>query len=344
MPLISVIVPVYRVEKYIRRCVDSILAQTFTDFELILVDDGSPDLCPAICDEYAEKDSRIRVIHKENGGLSSARNAGIDWAFSNSNSEWLFFVDSDDWIHTETLELLYGAAQRHGVSVSVGGYQKTCGDALIMPAERQPSSCISPEPFFLSDGVTAVVAWGKLYRKFCFEQLRYPVGKIHEDEYVTYRILFALPSIAVVDLPLYAYYQNPTGIMGSAWSPKRLDFIQALEEQISFFQSNAFHTAYHHRLRSYVFLLAHAEKQLAQNPDFRKYLPEVRKKRRKCLNLCIRSKCINIAYEADVFIAACPSLKFLWKVLAFLKYAPNKAMLRVFGEENYQRLKKLLGK
>ena len=103
MPIISVIVSVYKVEPYIRQCVDSILAQTFTDFELILVDDGSPDNCGAICDEYAAQDCRVRVIHQENGGLSAARNAGIDWAFANSDSQWLAFVDSDDWVHPDYL-------------------------------------------------------------------------------------------------------------------------------------------------------------------------------------------------------------------------------------------------
>ena len=115
MPQISVIVPVYKVEPYLRRCVDSILAQTFTDFELILVDDGSPDNSGAICDEYAQKDARVHVIHQENGGLSAARNAGIDWVFAHSDSQWLTFVDSDDWVHPEYLERLYHAVLEHNV-------------------------------------------------------------------------------------------------------------------------------------------------------------------------------------------------------------------------------------
>ena len=107
MPKISVIVPIYKVEKYLNRCVDSILHQTFTDFELILVDDGSPDNCGKMCDEYAEKDSRVVVIHKKNGGLSDARNKGLDWVFANSNSEYVVFIDSDDYIDERYLELLY---------------------------------------------------------------------------------------------------------------------------------------------------------------------------------------------------------------------------------------------
>ena len=111
MPQISVIVPVYRVEAYLDRCVTSILNQTFRDLELILVDDGSPDNCGALCDAYGRADSRVRVIHQKNGGLSAARNAGIDWVFANSDSQWLTFIDSDDWVHPEMLRrLLDGSA------------------------------------------------------------------------------------------------------------------------------------------------------------------------------------------------------------------------------------------
>ena len=107
MPEISVIVPVYKVEPYLRRCVDSILAQTFTDIEVILIDDGSPDGCPAICDEYVQQDNRVKVIHQENRGVSAARNAGLDWVFANSDSQWISFVDSDDWVHPQFLEYLH---------------------------------------------------------------------------------------------------------------------------------------------------------------------------------------------------------------------------------------------
>lgn len=124
MPEISVIVPVYKVEPYLRRCVDSILSQTFTDFEVILVDDGSPDDCPAICDEYAGKDERVRVIHQENGGLSAARNAGLDWVFANSDSRWISFVDSDDCVHPKFLEYLHRAGVENNVQISICTYKK----------------------------------------------------------------------------------------------------------------------------------------------------------------------------------------------------------------------------
>ena len=119
MPTISIIVPVYKVENYIHRCVDSILGQTYADFELILVDDGSPDNCGAICDDYAAKDSRVVVIHQENGGLSAARNAGIDWVLANSNSQWLTFIDSDDWVNKTYLESLLEVADEEDSLISV---------------------------------------------------------------------------------------------------------------------------------------------------------------------------------------------------------------------------------
>ena len=128
MAQISIIVPVYKVEPYLRRCVDSILNQSFLDFDLILVDDGSPDTCGVICDEYAAKDSRVHVIHQKNGGLSAARNAGIDWAFAHSDSSWLTFVDSDDWIHPQMLEALHNAVRKDDTSVAVCGYQETSGE------------------------------------------------------------------------------------------------------------------------------------------------------------------------------------------------------------------------
>ena len=123
MATISVIVPVYKVEKYLKRCVDSVLMQTFRDFELILVDDGSPDLCGEMCEKYAEKDKRVIVLHRENGGLSVARNTGLDWIFANSCSTYVTFVDSDDWIHPQYLEILLYILEKNNVPVSVGGFQ-----------------------------------------------------------------------------------------------------------------------------------------------------------------------------------------------------------------------------
>lgn len=235
MPQISVIVPVYKVEPYLQRCVDSILAQTYPDFELILVDDGSPDDCGRICDEYAETDPRVYVIHQENGGLSAARNSGIDWAFENSDSQWLAFIDSDDWVHPDYLELLYRAANENEIKISICDFKKV---DRIGALENYDYKCeiISWESLFIKNNVRAVVAWNKLYSKELFEEKRFPEGKIHEDEFLTYKLLHAADSVAFIPITLYFYFENSEGITGRGFSLNRLDAIEALEERTAFFK------------------------------------------------------------------------------------------------------------
>ena len=239
MPTISVIVPVYKVEAYLDRCVKSILAQTYTDFELILVDDGSPDNCPAMCDAWAEKDSRIVVIHQANGGLSAARNAGIDWAFAHSDSEWLTFIDSDDWVHPQFLAKLLDVAEQNGVAVSVCGYAAISGEEPAVDTEAR-AILRTPESFFIEKIVNGIVAWGKLYRKACFADIRYPVGRLYEDGFTTHKLLFMYDKVAYISAPLYFYYQNPNGIMRSSFSLKKYDSIVACEERAAFFRERGF--------------------------------------------------------------------------------------------------------
>ena len=232
MPQISVIVPVYQVESFIHRCVDSILNQTYTDFELILVDDGSPDNCDVICDEYAEKDGRIHVIHQKNRGLSSARNVGIDWAFANSDSEWLTFIDSDDWVHERYLELLYSAVKKYDVCVSQCGLVRTKEWMPFLDVESK-ILLVSPEEQYVNWFNAYFCA--KLYKKTCFDHLRFPEGILFEDVTIWYRFLFSFDQIAIVDEPLYYYFQNPIGITNSTWTPIKLTQVNAWEEQVEFF-------------------------------------------------------------------------------------------------------------
>ena len=241
--LISVIVPVYKVENYIHRCIDSIIAQTFTEFELVLVDDGSPDNCGKICDEYALKDKRIHVIHKENGGLSDARNAGIDWTFENSDSEWLTFIDSDDWVHKKYLESLINGAINTNSDVVIGGFQLSSDSSPNVNVDNLNAIILTPEEMFCKKHVAAVIACGKLYTKKLFKSVRFPVGKFHEDEYITYKLLFKYSHIAFIDEPIYAYYSNPESITRQQWSPRRMDKIQAYYEQMEFFQGNGMYKA-----------------------------------------------------------------------------------------------------
>lgn len=217
MPKISVIVPIYKVEKYLKKCVDSILSQSFTDFELILVDDGSPDNCPQMCDDFAKQDKRIRVIHKENGGLSDARNAGIDWAFENSDSEWFAFVDSDDWLHTDYLKKLYDACTQNDADICMCDFERVDenGKTVEKPHSFPDGVYSDKEDFFgiLCSEWRTVVAWNKLYRRSVFDNIRYDFGKIHEDEFIIHKLLAESNRICYLPEPLYYYVMRGGSIM-----------------------------------------------------------------------------------------------------------------------------------
>lgn len=256
MAQISVIVPIYKVEKYIKRCVDSILKQTFEDFELVLIDDGSPDKCGLICDEYKAKDERVVVIHQKNGGLSVARNAGIDWAFSNSDSRWLYFVDSDDWIHPSSFKILVDGAKQTGLDVIIGAYEKVQSDDLIMKVSKLDIDVWKTEEFYKKNTVTATTAWGKLYKKELFTDIRYPEGKNQEDEWATYKILFKNKDVAFVNSPLYYYFENPEGIMHTMKIDDIVSGLDAYCERITFLKKNKKNNLYAWQVRSYIHALA----------------------------------------------------------------------------------------
>lgn len=242
-PLISVIVPVYRVEKYLERCVKSILSQTYKNLEVILVDDGSPDQCPAICDACAEKDARVKVIHQENKGLSGARNAGIDAA----SGEYLAFVDSDDYVSPHFIEELYQLLQDTGCAIGQCRFSYVKGDGLV--EEGDSAFCIYRGESLMEQlygpeekATCFVVAWNKLYWAELFKEtgIRYPEGRIHEDEATTYRLFHEAKKLAFLDRALYGYYTENGGSITSVFSAKRLQWLTAHEERIAFFKKNGY--------------------------------------------------------------------------------------------------------
>ena len=236
--LISVIIPVYKVEEYLCRCVDSVLAQTYGNLEIILVDDGSPDGCPAMCDAYAGQDARIRVIHQENAGLSGARNAGIDAA----RGQWLAFVDSDDYLAPDFLERLLEACERTGSDLSVCRWEYVRGEKIPEHGTGETRVYTGREMLanlYLPDGAYFVVAWNKLYRRELFEEIRYPLGRIHEDEATTYRIYDKVRQAAYVDRSLYGYFVTPVSIT-RGFNPRRMDWVTAVAERIDFFEEKGY--------------------------------------------------------------------------------------------------------
>lgn len=235
--LISVIIPVYKVEAYLTACVESVLAQTYSNFEIILVDDGSPDNCPAMCDEFAARDSRIRVIHKENGGLSSARNAGIDAA----RGDYLAFLDSDDLWSPVFLERLYRAIRETDADFSVCQFQRFREKGEIVSITEEKTLYFSQteafECLFNHRNENMVVAPNKLYSRKLFETLRYPLGILHEDEAVIHEIIGSATGIAWVDEAHYFYREAPNSITTSRFTLKRLDETIGKEKRIAYFES-----------------------------------------------------------------------------------------------------------
>ena len=238
MTEISVIVPVYKVENYIHKCVDSILSQSFQNFDLVLVDDGSPDNCPKICDDYAEKDSRIVVIHKQNGGLSDARNAGIDWAMEHSSSQWLAFVDSDDWLHPDYLKNLHDTAIKENADLVICDFVRVNEQGEEKIEEHAFPNLVSEDKQELFELLFSnwriVPAWNKLYHKHIFSELRFAFGKIHEDEFAIHNVLWNCRKATMISDGLYYYRARENSIMKTETPKSRLDGLQALVERYEF--------------------------------------------------------------------------------------------------------------
>lgn len=236
--LISVIIPVYKVEAYLTACVESVLAQTYQNIEIILVDDGSPDRCPQMCDEFAVRDSRIQVIHKENGGLSSARNAGIDVA----KGKFLAFLDSDDLWTPLFLERLYRAIEETDTDLAVCLFRRFRNEPPVQLPKTAPTEILTQteafECFFSLRNENIVVAWNKLYSADIFREIRYPVGQIHEDEAVIHEIIGRTKAIAWVDEVHYLYREAPNSITTAKFNLKRLDAAHSMERRITWFESH----------------------------------------------------------------------------------------------------------
>ena len=233
-PLISIIVPIYNVEAYLKRCIDSILNQTYSNIEVILVDDGSTDRGGVICDLYCLQNANVKVIHQKNQGLSAARNTGIEA----STGEWICFVDSDDYIEENMLEILHRTSVEDLSDMVICGFVRCDDEDHIIKVKSFERQCINSFQALERGMAESLfsVAWNKLVRRRCLGEIRFPKGKIYEDEFTTYRIIDRCETISLVDREFYHYTVRSSSITQNSYSVKNLDAIEAFYLKYLYFK------------------------------------------------------------------------------------------------------------
>ncbi len=237
--LVSVIIPVYNVESYVERCVKSIIAQSYTNIEIILVDDGSTDHSGDICDRLHKDDKRIIVIHQDNKGLAGARNTGIDKA----RGEYICFVDSDDYVHPDYVKYLLGICIDNDCEIGICGYYSTEGIETFHEVDWNKKAAVYSkkqifDSFYSDMHVPIVVAWNKIYKKSCIGDIRYSEGIIHEDEATTFIYLYNARKIAYSQEVLYYYFNRDDSITGQNYSERNLDILYAYKKRMDFYKEH----------------------------------------------------------------------------------------------------------
>ena len=237
--MVTVIIPVYNVEMYLPLCINSILKQTYQNLEIILIDDGSTDDSPGICDTYALKDNRIKVIHQQNQGAAVARNTGLE----NATGEYIVFVDSDDFINEKMIEKLYIALKQTDSDLSICNFKYTSenGKEIDLKETDIKNEVLYTEEIidklFQNNNCGYIVIWNKMYKKDLWKQIRYPVGVIYEDEAVIHHIFSKCKKVATIPDELYYYRQVSGSIMNSERNEKNLDKYLALADRLMFLKS-----------------------------------------------------------------------------------------------------------
>lgn len=239
--LISVIVPVYNVEQYLKRCVESLLVQSYKNLEIILVDDGATDQSGKICDALSCKDNRIKVIHKENGGLSDARNKGLEYA----TGDLIAFVDSDDYIAPNMYERLVSVMNDTDTDIVMCRYIRFKGEICKEIIENKVDVKVMDtlkvlENIYGTDGETYTVAWNKLYKRDVIADIRYPVKKVNEDEYTTYKYFANASKVAYTSEILYYYFYNDNSITTKKNYLSNKDIYDALDERMEYLKQRGF--------------------------------------------------------------------------------------------------------
>lgn len=275
-PLISIIVPVYKAEQYIARCIESIQYQTYENLEIILVDDGSPDNSGKICDDYAKDDERIIVIHQQNGGISAARNAGLDIA----KGEYIGLIDSDDFVHPDMYAKLLKNLVKSDAQIAMCRYQVTYESEMDEHIAEGASNVISRDEafdeLFRYHAMTLILVWNKLYKRELFDNIRYPQGRIYEDERTTYQLIYKTERIVCLNSPYYYYFQSDDSFIRSGFHRERIQFAEAMEDRLNFLKEKNLTCIYPIALKSYVLWLYSFyymnRKNLKPFPDIKKKL------------------------------------------------------------------------
>lgn len=332
MPKISVIVPIYKSDAYLKECLDSILSQSFKDYELILVDDGSPDNCGNICDSYARFDKRIRVIHQSNQGQAAARNHAV----AVSCSEWLCFVDSDDIIHPKMLEFLYHSVLSAHTDISMCSVLEStfCPNRFY----EKPQNIFSvieineSELFQLynNDKYKPWIVCGKLIRKQIVEDLPFTEGKIYEDNAVVCRWLVKAAAVADLSTPLYFYRINSDGTTKSAFTLKHLDYLWALEQMTLFFENYNYHLLEKYFTELYITTASSYHNRVLNELKSKKDAVSIRKKLRRVYHqkrLIISIPKENLRY---IYSAMYPSTKYFWTLISYISKV-TKVLKRCIG-------------
>ncbi len=303
--LISIIVPIFNVEKHLDHCILSILNQTYKNLEIILVNDGSTDGCSVMCDQYAIYDSRIKVVHKINEGVSSARNVGLDI----TTGKYVTFVDSDDSVTEDYIEVLYNALKKTNSQISTSEFLKVKSEEFVIKKDtirNESFQIFSPREAVqkmyktpLNTDFTTV--WGNLYQIDLYKSLRFPFGKIHEDMYLSYKLFFSAKRIVLTPNKIYNYFTRQASITTSPFSLNRLDVLQALEERIIFFKNLSEFQLMNESLHIYFCeLIAHLRKVRKGFPNEKLIINDLKKKIRDSSKIIILSKQISIRIKISV--------------------------------------------
>ena len=310
--LVSIIVPVYNVERYLAECIDSLLLQTYKNIEIILVDDGSPDRCPEICDHWADKDHRILVIHKENGGLSDARNKGMDQASGN----YFMFVDSDDYIAPTMIECLYKSILNENADIAVCNYLYHFeNDRRKNFATNIKSEVLSGAEIFYNRknernyGIWTV-AWNKLYKSEVFGNIRFRFGKYHEDEFWANDIYQMEIKVVTIQECLYYYRQRDNSIMGKKSIKRNLDILEAFQERIYIYLKNEKYADQAYKVLVYSLEYMEESKRLINNMDEKNKFVQAENRTKDIIKQLKKRKLSKIQRISLVFMGVNPCLVF----------------------------------